>query len=134
MTDAIGILGFTLHAIHKVHDLVQVMKGAPDEIKSLEKEASRVEVMLPQLRDMDAMQNRGRGLARHNQSLDLLYEDAKELKDETDVFVNKVTKKGVNTLETKIMWVRYAGDGKKLADKFRSFYISLCAGYSVATL
>ena len=46
MADVIGILGFALHAAHKVYDIVQTIKDAPEAVRTLGKEASRVEARL----------------------------------------------------------------------------------------
>ena len=46
MADIIGVLSCALHAAHKIYDLSQTIKDAPDVVRTLEKEAGRVEHLL----------------------------------------------------------------------------------------
>ena len=79
MADVIGILSFALHAAHKVYDVVQTIKDAPDAVRALGKEASRVKglltVMLPQPNGEPSplLRNDGNPLVKS------LVEDAQEL-------------------------------------------------------
>lgn len=49
MADALGILGFALHAAHKIYDIAQTLKDAPEEIRALQTEAALVRAFLPDL-------------------------------------------------------------------------------------
>ena len=135
MADVIGILSFALHAAHKVYDVVQTLKDAPDAARALGKEASRVEslltVMLPEpsgepsplLRSVD------------NALVKTLVEDAKELGSTAETLLAKVTRQredGTHTVK-RYLWPFHAGEAEKLSNQFQTFYISLTAVCSVVT-
>ena len=135
MLDVIGILSFTLHAAHRVYDVIQTIKDAPDSVRALGKETSRVKglltTMLPQpngepsplLRDVD------------NPLVKTLVEDAKELGSTAETLLAKVTRQredGTHTVK-RYRWPFHAGDAEKLSGQFQAFYVSLTAVYAVAT-
>ena len=135
MADVIGILSFALHAAHKVYDVVQTIKDAPEAVRTLGKEASRVKglltVMLPEpsgepsplLRSVD------------NPLVKTLVEDAKELGSTAETLLAKVTRQredGTHKVK-RYRWPFHAGEGEKLSGQFQAFYLSLTAVYAVAT-
>ena len=135
MADVIGILSFALHAAHKVYDVVQTIKDAPEAVRTLGKEASRVKglltVMLPEpsgepsplLRSVD------------NPLVKTLVEDAKELGSAADTLMAKVTRQredGTHQVR-RYLWPFHAGEAEKLSGQFQAFYVSLTAVYAVAT-
>ena len=135
MADVIGVLSFALHAAHKVYDIVQTIKDAPDAVRALGKEASRVKglltVMLSEpngelssfLRNID------------HPLVETLVEDAKELGSTADTLLAKVTRQredGTHKVK-RYRWPFHAGEAEKLAAQFQAFYVSLTAVYAVAT-
>ena len=135
MADVIGILSFALHAAHKVYDVVQTLRDAPDAVRALGKEASRVKglltVMLPQPNGEPSplLRNDDNPLVKG------LAEDAKELETAVTVLLAKVTRQkedGTHEIR-KTRWIFYAGEVEKLSAQFQTFYGSLTAVYAVTT-
>ena len=129
MADVIGILSFALHAAHKVYDVVQTIKDAPDAVRALGKEASRVKglltVMLPQPNGEPSplLRNDGNPLVKS------LVEDAQELEAAVEVLLAKVTRQkedGTHEIR-KARWILHAGEVEKLSTQFHVFYGSLTA-------
>ena len=135
MADVIGILSFALRAARKVYDVVQTIKDAPDAVRTLGKEASRVKglltVMLPQPNSEPSslLRNVDHPLVK------TLVEDAKELGSTADTLLAKVTRQredGTHIVK-RYRWPFHAGEAEKLAGQFQAFYVSLTAVYAVAT-
>lgn len=131
MADAIGILGFALHAAHKVYDLIDQIRDAPNVIRVLKIEAWRVRALLTRLRD-DLQNNR---LPAEEELLRPLLEEAEQLTAATETFLKKVTKEASSMLEqsdvNKIRWLLYAKHGKKLSEQYRGFHLSHGSVYAV---
>ena len=93
MADVIGILSFALHAAHKVYDIVQTLKDAPDAARALGKEASRVKglltVMLPQPNGEPSPLLRNDG----NPLVKALVDDATELETAVEALFAKAVKR-----------------------------------------
>lgn len=51
MADPIGIIASTLHAAHRVYQLIEKIKEAPEEIRGLQTQAARVHTLLKCLHD-----------------------------------------------------------------------------------
>ena len=51
MTDVVGILGFTLHAAHKVYTIIESIKDSPNEIQALRDDAFQVHGFLKKVLD-----------------------------------------------------------------------------------
>ena len=124
-SDAIGILGFALHAAHKLYDLAQAIKDAPREIRALQNEASLVAAMEPQLRKVDTLyiqRHAETGTQSHRLCLERLFDEAKKLKEDTDVFVQKVTSGRDNKAwQSRIKWILHSAGGRELTVKFKTF-------------
>ena len=139
MADVIGILSFALHAAHKVYDVVQTLKDAPDAARTLGKEASRVKGLLAVMLPEPEPESNGEPsptLRRvDNPLVKSLAEDAKKLETAVKVLLAKVTRqKEDGTYEIrKSRWIFYAGEVEKLSAQFQAFYGSLTAVYAVAT-
>ena len=137
MADVIGILSFALHAAHKVYDIVQTIKDAPDAVRALGKEASRVESLLAVMLPIPESNSQPSPMLRSvdNPLVKSLVEDAQELEAAVEVLLAKVTRqKEDGTLEIKkARWILCAGDVKKLSAHFQTFYGSLTAVYAVTT-
>ena len=136
MADAIGILGFVLHVAHRIYDVVEKIRDAPQEIRELQREASRVGTLLSHLRDTLANGAEKNSRADDNEdAIHVLADEANELVQQAEQFLGKVTKSASHDSEHlgvhKVKWPFYAARGKQLAEKFRGFYLSLCALYSV---
>ena len=134
-SDVIGILGFALHAAHKVYKIVQTIKGAPDEMKALQMEANRVRELLSELIDAVNASSKDQSSARTSSHFRALVDEARRLTEAANKFVDKATTtKADGSYEVKkIKWVRYSSEGKALAAEFKGFYLSLCAVFSVNT-
>lgn len=123
--DAIGILGFALHMSHRVYQLIEKVKDAPEEFRGLQAEAARVRALLTHLQN-DLGNDR---LLAEEDLLRPLLKDARELESATTGFIKKVAKESSSTPEQldvhKVKWVLHASTGKKLGEQFRQFYLSL---------
>ena len=135
MADVIGILAFALHAAHKVHNVVKTCREAPETVHTLGKEASRVEGLLMMLHSSNgdmhpALQEAG------NPLVDTLVKDAEALIAGVESFFAKATKLNTDTTREvrRVCWPFYTGRAKELSEKFRAFYDSLSAVYTVSTL
>ena len=120
MADVVGILGFTLHAAHKIYNLMNTFRDAPDEYKSLQKEADRAHRYLPRLADSP------RSIWTDAQSL---AEEAEKLAQDTYDFLEKVARRNPDGTyrPKKRMFARslWTGDAKRLAKSFARFNQSL---------
>lgn len=85
MADAIGILGFALHAAHRVYQLIEKIREAPEEIRGLQKEVTRVRALLDGLRD-DLQTGQ---LSMGQDLLKPLLEEAEQLTAATETFLKK---------------------------------------------
>ena len=137
MADVIGILSFALHAAHKVYDVVQTLKDAPDAARALGKEASRVEsLLMAMLPEPESISGRFPMLRSVDTPLvNSLVTDAKELETAVKALLAKVTRQkedGTHEIR-KACWIFYAGEVEKLSGQFQAFYVSLTAVYAVAT-
>ena len=126
--DVIGILAFSLHAAHKVYDLYQTFKDAPEGLRALHHEARLLHEVEPFLRQLDAeYKTHNDNHAGRSGDLTLhghwkrLYEDAEALDTDTEALVKKVTKDGNIKTWQKMKWVWYAKDGEELTMKFKGF-------------
>lgn len=130
MADAIGILGFALHAAHKIYDVVQTIKDGPDEIEALQTEAERVRGFLSDLIDGMRMDDTEQALQeRASAQFRALVKEARKLTESANSLLDKSTarKEDGSYRVTKMMWPLYAGSAKKLAEEFKHFNLSLCA-------
>ena len=140
MADVIGILGFALHAAHKVYTMVESIKDAPGEIQALRDDALQVHGFLEKLlgsQNEDA-EGKGEPLRMGNvqdPQIDALVRKARALTDTVDTFFNKTTtKKDDGTyVVKKLRWPLYTGEARKLSEQFKSFHLSLTAVYTVLT-
>ena len=137
MADVIGILNFALHAAHKVYDVVQTLKHAPDAARALGKEASRVKGLLTTIIPEPESNSQPSPVLRSvdNPLVKSLVEDAQELETAVNVLLAKVTRQkedGTHEIR-KARWIFHAGEVEKLSAQFQVFYGSLTAVYAVAT-
>ena len=137
MADVIGILSFALHAAHKVYDVVQTLKDAPEAARALGKEASRVESLLAAMLPEPESNSQPSPVLRSvdNPLVKSLVEDAKELGSTADTLLAKVTRQredGTHQVR-RYLWPFHAGEAEKLSGQFQAFYVSLTAVYAVAT-
>ena len=128
MADVIGILGFALHAAHKLYDVVETIRDAPKEIKALQTQASLVRAFVP-----DIQQTFEEDTHTHPPSNDLqlriLLEQATQLHDEVDAFLGKVTmaKTDGSHEVKKIVYIFRASGGRELQKQFERFIALLTA-------
>lgn len=131
--DVIGILGFALHAAHKVYDFVETIKDAPEEIRALQKQALFVCSFIPELQN-SLNQTNSPSLARSTQ-LQMLEEEGTELELSVEKFLDKVTKKRqdglreMNKISRVKYWFRTSG-GQELRERFKDFLLHLTAVYT----
>ena len=140
MADVIGILGFALHAAHKVYTIIESIKDAPGEIQALRDDALQVHGFLEKLLGSQDGSSEGQsgpsGMGNVQDSqIDALVRKARALTDTVDTFFNKTTtKKDDGTyVVKKLRWPLYTGEAKKLSEQFKSFHLSLTAVYTVLT-
>ena len=94
MIDVIGILSFALHATHKVYDVIQTLKDAPNVVRALRREVSRVESLLTAMLP-EPESNSGRFPMLRSVDTPLvnsLVTDAKELETAVEALLAKVTR------------------------------------------
>ena len=118
MADVLGILGFALHAAHKVYDLVQTVRDGPDAVQTLGKEASRVKGLLTLMLsaptgDISSIQS------NENSLVETLVENAKQLDASVQVFLAKATtqQQDGRPKVKKLRWILHAGEAEKLRDR-----------------
>ena len=138
MADVIGILGFALHAAHKVYTILESIKDAPSEIQALRDEAFQVHSFLETIQNSQDVG--GRRVPLHvndvqDSQIEALVKRAQHIEATFDKFISKVTtRKDNGTYEVKkLKWPLYAGEAKNLSEQFKAFYVSLTAVYTVST-
>ena len=138
MADVLGILGFALHAAHKVYTIIESIKDAPNEIQALRDDAFQVygflEKVLSSL-DEGGRSNHLRAEIVEDPQIDALLKKAQAMTSVVNAFIKKTTtQKDDGTYAVKkLTWPLYAADAKKLSEEFKAFYVSLTAAYTVST-
>ncbi len=121
MADPVGIVTSALHAIHKVYNLIQKIKGASEKIQTLQEEAVVLEGILPQIMAILAREP-------HSECIAVLISRAEGLNDSVDRFVNAATKVAQGKRKVKkLRWIFKGDEAKELAEGFKSFYGYLSA-------
>ena len=127
--DVIGILGFALHAAHKIYDIVQDVREAPEKVRKLKEEASDISRLYEQL-----------GIRRDSvEGLILppgLAERGEDLLKAGEEFVDKVTKlagDGTRNVKT-IKWMFKITRATKLEEAFTKFRRELTDACVITTL
>ena len=138
MADVIGILGFALHAAHKVYSIIQSVKDAPSDVQALCDNALQVHSFLKDLLDKQAKGESDHSpLSRDDQSVGVaaLVKQARNIVATVDKFIEKTTEaKDDGTRRVKrLQWLLKPGKAKALAEQFRSFYVRLTAVYTVSS-
>ena len=138
MADIIGILAFALHATHKIYNIVESIKDAPNEIQALRDDALRVRGFLQELLNSPNEDRRVRQVNPGDlpdQQTEALVKHARGITAIADTFIAKATiPRNDGTYEVrKLKWPFYACQAKKLSKQFRSFYQSLTAVFTVST-
>ena len=135
MADVIGILFSALHAAHKVYDVIQTIKAAPDAVRILGKEASRVKALLAMM--LPDPNSEPSPLLRGNDTplVKVLVEDACELEAAVGALFAKAVKRKTDGRHQvrKYRWPFHAGEAEKLSSRFQAFHGSLTAVYAVIT-
>ena len=138
MADVIGILGFALHAAHKVYNVIQSIKDAPNDVRALRDNAFQVHGFLDDLLNKQVKGESGHSpLSRDDQSAGVatLVEQARDIVTTANKFIEKTTEpKDDGTYRVKrVQWLLKPGKAKTLAEQFRSFYVRLTAIYTVSS-
>ncbi|PSR75442.1 hypothetical protein PHLCEN_2v9117 [Hermanssonia centrifuga] len=126
MADPLGIITSTLHAAHKVYEIVKTIKDAPEEIQALQDQAHLLDSILPGISDF--LQRAG-----ESTSMSLLAAKAGELNASVERFLNKATKmspRGERKVK-KLKWWFNADEAKSLTGKLSVFYGALSASHSI---
>ena len=136
MADPIGILTSALDVATKIYDIVKMIKDAPETIKRLERESSKVKGLLskrfPTGSRPSAVLERA---DMEDPEMVALVEDARELTAAVETFLEKSTKQkddGSRKVKT-LLWPFRSGNADDLSDKFKAFYSSLAAVLAVST-
>ena len=132
--DIIGILGFALHAAHKLYEYGQRWLAAPEELQALLVEVNRVQGLLQQM--IHGSQCEGMDA---NPVLDVLrfhpdlIEQIRRLAEASNTFVDKMTKtfKDGSRHVQRTRWTLKASDAKDLTTKFQALYSAVSAIYAV---
>ncbi|THG95146.1 hypothetical protein EW026_g6453 [Hermanssonia centrifuga] len=125
MADPVGIIAFGLHAIHKVYDVYQKIKSAPEEIKALREDAAVLEGILPKIKEV---------LAREpdSGSIAVLVSRAQELIASVEKFIEAATKAVEGRQKVKkVRWMFKSDEANELVERFRRFYGSFSVILSV---
>ena len=138
MADVIGILGFALHAAHKVYNIIQSIQDAPSDVRALRDNAFQVHGFLEDLLDKQTKGESGHSpLSRDDQSAAVaaLVEQARDIVAAANKFIEKTTEPNEDGTYSvkKLQWLLKPGKAKALAEQFRSFYIQLTAVYTVSS-
>ena len=135
--DTIGILGFALHAAHKLYDAIQLIRDAPEDMEALQIEVRRVRSILIQSIQMPDNASRvEREMAGSIYSLRAdLIQQARQWMEGANRFVEKATKmKNDGSCKVdRLLWPLRAADAKKLTEESKRFYLAVSAVYSVDT-
>ena len=136
MADSIGILTSALDVATKIYDIVKMIKDAPETIKRLERESSKVKGLLSKL--LPSSSRRSAVLERadmEDPEMVALVEEARELTAAVETFLEKSTKQkdGGSRKVKMLLWPFRSGDADDLSDKFKAFYPSLAAVLAVST-
>ncbi len=126
MADPLGIITSTLHAAHKVYEIVKTIKDAPEEIQALQDQAHLLDSILPGMSDF--LQRAG-----ESTSMSLLAAKAGKLNASVERFLNKATKmspRGERKVK-KLKWWFNADEAKSLTGKLSVFYGALSASHSI---
>ena len=123
MADVIGILSFALHAAHKVYNIIESIKDAPEVIQALRDDALQVHGFLERFLDEQA----SRSCLDHaaEPQVAALVRKAERLATAVTNFLDKATaQKSNGTHEVKrVKWPLYAGEARKLSEDFRCISI-----------
>ena len=136
MADPIGILTSALDVATKIYDIVQMIKDAPETIKRLERESSKVKGLLSKLFPSGSRPSAVLERAdMEDPEMVALVEDARALTTAVETFLEKSTKQkddGSRKVK-KHLWPFRSGDADDLSDRFKTFYSSLAAVLAVST-
>ncbi|KAF7796334.1 hypothetical protein EIP86_007511 [Pleurotus ostreatoroseus] len=118
----------------KIYDIIQSIKNAPELIRELEAQVSLTTDIFEALKG--ELEERGdEGVSDWSTTpYSKVLEQAGELMDETETFLEKATTEREDTTKRvrKMKWVLYAeADAKALTEKFHKFNASLSAVQSV---
>lgn len=138
MADVVGILGFALHAAHKIYNVIESIKDAPSDIQTLRDDALQVHGFLHKLLDSNKEGELSSALCTgdlRDGQIDSLVKKAEIITKTVDKFIKKTTtERESGTYEVKkLKWPLYAGEAKKLSEQFKAFYSSLTAVYTIST-
>ena len=132
MADVIGILSFALHAAHKIYDIIESIKDAPEVIQALRDDALQVHGFLK--RFLDDRGSRSRVEDAREPQVAALARKAERLVTSVDAFLSKATSQkrdGAHKVK-RIKWPLYEGEARMLSEEFRAFYVSMTALYTLS--
>ncbi len=128
----IGILAFGLHVVHKVYEIIEAIKDAPDDILALRQDATEIGCFLLHLQQSDVWDS-----AVIPQIIDSasLISRIKDDLDEIELFVDKVTeqRRDGKVRVRKIKWLLRNGRCEKLRGSLASFKSSIIAIVTAST-
>lgn len=138
MADVLGILGFVLHAAHKVYTVIESIKDAPTDIQALHDDAFQVHGLLKKLlgsQDEGGESCPPRAGDVDDPQIDALVKKAQAITAKVEVFISKTMaqKADGKRVIKKLKWPLYAGEAKALSEQFKAFYLSLTAAYTIST-
>ena len=136
MADPIGILTSALDVATKIYDIVKMIKDAPETIKRLERESSKVKGLLSKLFPTGSRPSAVLERAdMEDPEMVALVEDARELTTAVETLLKKATEQkddGSRKIR-KLLWPFRASEADELSDKFKAFYPCLAAMFAVST-
>ena len=126
MADPLSILTTAIHVSHRIYDVLKTMSDAPEEIRTLQFQASMIDSFLPNVREMIEHDQRHSPLS-DPQQLQILLSQTRGFQDAAESFLNTVAKKTSSDLYTRLKYTIRAADGKELKERFQSLLITLIA-------
>lgn len=126
MADPVGIITSTLHASRRIYETLKTINDAPEEIQTLQLQASMVESFLPNVLEMMEHDQTHNALSSPEQ-LQILFTQAQQFQDAAQTFLTKVAKDSSSDLRSRLKYTIRASSGRELQQRFQGLLITLIA-------
>ena len=129
--DPIGTLGFALHAVRRLIELVKTIRDAPEEVHKLQLQAALVGAFLDHMRSI--MQHGEEHIMPAGIEMNTVVEHGQELRNDVEAFLGKVSREGplgMRRLRKHSYLIRSlicGPEGQNLQDSFRNFLTLIIA-------
>lgn len=126
MADPIGIITSALHASRRIYETLKTISDAPEEIQTLQLQASMVGSFLPNVLEMVEHDQTHDALSGPEQ-LQILLTQAQGFQDAAQTFLTKVAKGSSSDLRSRIKYTIRASSGRELQQRYQGLLITLIA-------